>query len=73
MSSTGGDNDKSDDEKCHKWDGDNEKTEDFIKKIGRWCRKKHGATLGNMFWGNSLPKCLGLGHGAFWQGHCEMT
>ena len=72
MASTGGDNDKSDDEKDHKWDGDNEKTEAFIKKIGRWCRKKYGTTLGNMLWENSLPTFLDLGHGQLWQDHCEV-
>jgi hypothetical protein len=30
MPSTGGDNDKSDDEKDHKWGGGDEKTEAFI-------------------------------------------
>ena len=63
MSTTGGDKDKSDDEKDYKWDGNTEKTEAFIKKIGRWCRKKCGTQLGNMFWGKSLPTLLDLGHG----------
>ena len=72
MSSTGGDKDKSDDEKDYKWDGDTEKTETFIKKVGRWCRKKHGTTLGNMLWENSMPTFMDLGHGQLWQDHCEM-
>ena len=29
--------------------------EDWQKGIARWCRRRHGAKLGDMFWYNSLP------------------
>ena len=54
------------------WDGNNEGLDDFDKRIGRWCRKMYGTTIGNHIWENSLPEVEGL-HGRFWNDHAEMV
>ena len=32
-----------------------EEYEPWQKRIGRWCRKRHGAKLGDMYWEGVLP------------------
>ena len=45
----------------------------FEKKIARWCRKKYGSEIGDMFWRNELPALAGTDAigGAEFNAHCE--
>ena len=60
------------DEDKVKWDGTTILLEDFDKRIARWCRKKNGTALGNMFWGNELPDLSNL-HGNQWDDYTALV
>jgi hypothetical protein len=66
-----GDAGDGDDKTVKKWNGTTKDLDDFGKKkrIMRWCRKQHGAILGNNLWEKSLPD-VRL-HGADWNSCCE--
>ena len=59
-----------DDKTIKKWNGSTNDLGDFDKKIARWYRKQHGATLGNQLWEKSLPD-IEDPRGADWNSCCE--